>query len=129
MASEEKTETGIIYIYSSFNNTIAQLTDLAGNTITRISGGLVTKHNRLKANPTIGMFIAKRIKDASKDYNIKNLYVRIKGQTGEKGPGPGAHALVKTLSKEGFKIISIADITKVPRGGPKKKGGRRGRRV
>jgi ribosomal protein S11 len=37
--------------------------------------------------------------------------------------------LVKTLSKEGFRIISIADITRVPRGGPKKGGGRRGRRV
>ena len=28
-----------------------------------------------------------------------------------------------------FKIISISDVTRMPRGGPKKKGGRRGRRV
>ncbi|MGK0232699.1 MAG: ribosomal protein S11, partial [Patescibacteria group bacterium] len=40
-----------------------------------------------------------------------------------------ANAIIKTLTKEGFKIINIADTTKVPRGGPKKKGGRRGRRV
>ena len=120
--------TGIVHIYSSFNNTIVQVTDLAGNTIGRVSGGQVTKHNRLKANPTIGMFIGKRIKEMVKDLNITSLYIRVKGQTGEKGPGPGANALVKTLGKEGFKIISISEVTKVPRGGPKKQGGRRGRR-
>lgn len=128
MSKEEK-HTGIVYIYSSFNNTIAQVTDLAGSTIARLTGGQVTKHNRLKANPTIGMFMAKRLKEMIKDYEIDSLYVRIKGQTGSTGPGPGANALVRTLTKEGFKIISISDITSIPRGGPKKKGGRRGRRV
>lgn len=125
----ETGKTAIVQIYSSFNNTLAQLTDLAGNTIAKISGGAITKHNRLKANPTIGMFIAKRLKEIAKDYEITSLYVRIRGQTGSTGPGPGAHALVKTLAKEGFKIISIAETTRVARGGPKKGGGRRGRRV
>ena len=127
--SKDSEKIGIVNIYSTFNNTIAQLTDLAGNTIAKISGGVITKQDRLKANPTIAMFIAKRLKEVSKDYEINSLYVRVRGQTTSTGPGPGAHALVKTLSKEGFKIISIADITRVPRGGPKKGGGRRGRRV
>lgn len=129
MIKSEDKHVGIIYIYTSFNNTIAQITDLAGNTIARVSGGQVTKHNRLKANPTIGMFMAKKLKEMIKDYEIDSLYVRIKGQTGSTGPGPGANAMVRTLTKEGFKILSIAEITAVPRGGPKKKGGRRGRRV
>lgn len=126
---KDQEKVGIVYVYGSFNNTLVQVTDLAGNTIARLSGGQVTKHNRLKANPTISMFIAKRLKEMIKDYNITSLYVRIRGQTGGTGPGPGAHALVKTLQKEGFKVISISDITRVPRGGPKKQGGRRGRRV
>ncbi len=129
MNKSEDKHVGIVYIYASFNNTIAQVTDLAGNTIARLSGGQVTKHNRLKANPTIGMFMAKKLKEMIKDYEITAFYVRIKGQTGSTGAGPGANALVRTLTKEGFKIISIAEITCIPRGGPKKKGGRRGRRV
>jgi small subunit ribosomal protein S11 len=129
MAKEEKGHTAIVHIYSTFNNTIAQVTDLAGNTIAKISGGQVTKHNRLKANPTIGMFIAKKLKEMVKDYNITSFYVRIKGQTGSSGYGPGANAIARTLTKEGLRVISILDITKVARGGPKKKGGRRGRRV
>jgi small subunit ribosomal protein S11 len=127
--AKENSHTGIVYIYASFNNTVAQITDLAGNTIARLSGGQVTKHNRLKANPTIGMFMAKKLKEMVKDYEIDSLYVRIKGQTGGTGPGPGGNAIVRTLTKEGFKIISISEITSIPRGGSKKKGGRRGRRV
>lgn len=130
MSNKEETENvGILSIYASFNNTIATITDLAGNTIGRSSGGQITKNDRMKANPTIAMFIAKKIQEFCKDYQIKSLYVRMMGQTGEPGIGPGAHAIVRTLTKEGFKILNIAETTKVARGGPKKAGGRRGRRV
>jgi small subunit ribosomal protein S11 len=123
---EEK--TGIAYINSSSNNTIVHITDLAGNTISRISGGMITKHSRLKANPTIAMFVAKRAAERPLDLGFNKLYVRMKGKT-RFGHGPGSHAAVKSLGKAGFDLISILDTTKVPRGGPKKKGGRRGRRV
>lgn len=120
---------GIAYISTSFNNTIVHITDLSGTSIARVSGGMITKHNRLKANPTVAMFIAKRAAEKAKDAGIRSLYVRIRAKTGSTSPGPGAHAAIKSLSREGFKIISIVDTTRVARGGPKKKGGRRGRRV
>mgnify|MGYP001334016124 CR=1 FL=1 len=126
---KEKEIEGVLNIYTSFNNTIAHVTDASGRTITKVSGGMVTKHSRLKANPTIAMFIAKRISENMKDKGIRSLYVRIRAKTGSTGPGPGVNAIIKSLSREGFKIINILDTTRVPRGGPKKKGGRRGRRV
>jgi small subunit ribosomal protein S11 len=129
MAKKNDDNVGVLHIYATFNNTIATLTDLAGNTVGKTSGGQITKHDRMKANPTIAMFIAKRVNDMCRDYKIKTLYVKIRGQTGATGVGPGANAIVKTLTKEGFKILNITDVTKVARGGPKKKGGRRGRRV
>ena len=133
--SEEELKTkgkeieAIINIYTSFNNTIVHVTDMSGKTITKVTGGMVTKHDRLKANPTIAMFIAKKITENIKDLGIKELYIRIRAKTRNPAPGPGANAIVKSLSREGFKITNILDITRVPRGGPKKKGGRRGRRV
>jgi small subunit ribosomal protein S11 len=127
--TKEEENIGILNIYASFNNTIATLTDLAGNTIARQSGGQITKNDRMRANPTIAMFIAKKIQEVCKDYKITTLYIRMKGQTGDIGMGPGAHSIVRTLTKEGFKILSMAETTKIARGGPKKKGGRRGRRV
>lgn len=120
---------GIINIYTSFNNTIVHATDMSGKTIVKVSGGMVTKQDRLKANPTIAMFIAKRIGESLKEANINSLYVKIRAKTGSPAPGPGAHAVIKSLSRDGFRVLSISDTTKVPRGGPKIKGGRRGRRV
>ncbi len=126
---EQKENAGIVHIYSSFNNTIVHVTDLSGSTISRYSGGMITKQDRLKANPTTAMFITKKIEEDIKDLGITDLYIKMRADTGSPGMGPGANMVVKTLSKDGFKIINIADITRVPRGGPKKKGGRRGRRV
>lgn len=123
-----KESEAIMNIYTSYNNTIVHVTDMSGKTISKVSGGMVTKHDRLKANPTIAMFIAKRIIEEAKELGIKSFYIRIRAKTGNNTPGPGAHSIVKSLSREGFKILNILDSTRMPRGGPKKKGGRRGRR-
>ena len=120
---------GILNIYTTFNNTVMNLTDLSGRSIAKFSGGHSTKQDRLKANPTIAMFVAQRIAEEAKDNGITGFYVKIRAATGQNNPGPGAHAAIKSLTRAGFKILSIMDTTRTARGGPKKKGGRRGRRV
>jgi len=127
--NKERSIEAIINIYTSFNNTLVHVTDMSGKTISKVTGGMITKHDRLKANPTIAMFIAKRISEQIKELGIRSLYVKIRAKTKSPAPGPGAHAIVKSLSREGFKILNILDATRMPRGGPKQKGGRRGRRV
>lgn len=127
--SEKKNLVGIAHIFTSFNNTIVHITDLTGRTISRVSGGMITKHDRLKANPTVAMFVAKKAAEEAKEIGVNAIYVRIRAKTRQSGPGPGAHAAIKSLGKEGLKILNIVDVTRVPRGGPKPKGGRRGRRV
>jgi len=125
---EKKKAEAVVNIYTSFNNTIVHATDMSGKTLTKVTGGMVTKHGRLKANPTIAMFIAKRIAENLQEKGVGSLYFRIRAKTRNPAPGPGANAIIKSLSREGFKILNILDTTRFPRGGPKKKGGRRGRR-
>jgi len=125
----EKSISGIVYIYSTFNNTIMHLTDMSGTTLAQVTGGKVTKQSRLKATPTVAMFAAKRIAEAAKELGIDSVYIRISSKAGASTPGPGSHAAVKSLAREGLKIINILDTTPIPRGGPKPKGGKRGRRV
>ncbi|MCH8945584.1 MAG: 30S ribosomal protein S11 [Nanoarchaeota archaeon] len=126
---QSKDIEAILNIYTSFNNTLVHVTDMSGKTLSKVTGGMITKHDRLKANPTIAMFIAKRIAENIKDLNVKSFYIRIRAKTRNPAPGPGTNAIIKSLSREGFKILNILDTTRIPRGGPKKKGGRRGRRV
>ena len=125
---KERNIEAVLNIYASFNNTIVHVTDMSGRTLAKVTGGMVTKHGRLKANPTIAMFIAKRIGETLKEKGVKSLYVKIRAKTRNPAPGPGANAIIKSLSRDGFKILNILDTTRIPRGGPKKKGGRRGRR-
>lgn len=105
------------------------VTDMAGNTIAKATGGQSTKQARLKSSPTVAMFSAKKIGEEIKELGINTLYVRVRGQTGELSSSSAAHAIVKSLGRDDFKILSIIDLTKSPRGGPKKPYGRRGRRV
>jgi len=125
---EKMTAEAVLNIYTSFNNTLVHATDMSGRTLAKVTGGMVTKHGRLKANPTIAMFIAKKIGEELKEKGVGTLYFRIRAKTGNPAPGPGANAIVKSISREGFKISNILETTKFSRGGPKKKGGRRGRR-
>jgi small subunit ribosomal protein S11 len=136
--SEEKTEKkekpkkeriGILYINATKNNTILTLTDMAGNTISRATGGQSTKQDRLKSSPTVAMFSSKKIAEDAKEAGVTSFYVRIRADTGATSPSSAAHAVIKSLSRDDFKIISILDLTRTPRGGPKIGGGRRGRRV
>lgn len=126
---KEKTATGIVYIHSTYNNTIVHITDMANTTLAQVSGGKITKHSRLKATPTVAMFAAKRAAEVAKELGISSVYVRIKSSPGATTSGPGAHAAVKSLDREGLKILNILDTTAIPRGGPKPAGGKRGRRV
>ncbi len=125
---EKRERIGVLNIYTTFNNTIMNLTDLSGKSIAKFGGGQSTKQDRLKANPTIAMFVSQRIAEEARDNGITGFYVKIRAKTGQNNPGPGAHAAIKSLTRAGFRILSIMDTTRVPRGGPKKKGGRRGRR-
>ena len=120
---------GILNIYTTFNNTIINLTDMSGRSIAKFSGGQSTKQDRLKANPTIAMFIAQKIAEEAEDNGITGFYVKVRSSTGKNNPGPGTHAAIKSLTRAGFKILSIMDTTRIPRGGPKRPYGRRGRRV
>jgi len=126
---DKKEVEAIMNIYTSFNNTIVHVTDFSGRTISKITGGMVTKQSRLKANPTTGMFIEKRIAEELKDKGVTALNVRIRAKTRNPAPGPGANSIIKSLTRDGFKITNILDTTRSPRGGPKVGGGRRGRRV
>jgi len=123
---------GMIHIYSSYNNTHLHVTDITGSeTIVKVSGGMVTKSDRLKAAPNIAMAAAKEIAEGCKKSGVNALYVKLRGVGGHNGPmnpGPGAQAAIRMLTRHGIKLGRIEDVTPVPHDSCRKKGGKRGRR-
>lgn len=124
---------GVCHIFSSYNNTIIHITDITGTeTIAISSGGQVTKSHRLESSPTAAMAAAKKAGEITAEIGITGLHVKIKavgGPNGPNNPGPGAQAAVRTLSRMGFRIGTIEEVTPLPHDGTRKKGGKRGRRV
>ena len=131
---EKKEENwGVLHIFSSYNNTHLHVTDVTGTeTIAKVTGGMVTKSDRLKATPNIAMAAAKLVAEACHNAKITSLYVKLRAVGGHNGPmtpGPGSQAAIRILTRYGIKLGRIEDVTPVPHDSCRKKGGRRGRRV
>lgn len=124
---------GVAHIYASYNDTIIHITDITGTeTLGIVSGGMVVKSDRLEGAPTTAMIAAKKAAEIAMDKGITGVHVKIRapgGHNGPMNPGPGAQAAVRALSRVGLRIGLIDDVTPIPHGGCRKKGGKRGRRV
>ncbi len=133
MVKKEEMKWGVAHIFSSYNNTIVHITDITGTeTISKASGGVVVKSDRMQSSPTAAMMAAKKAAEDAMEKGIGGIHVKIKAPGGHNGPttpGPGAQAAVRALSRMGLRIGIIEDVTPIPHDTCRKKGGKRGRRV
>jgi len=123
---------GIVHIYSSGNNTIVHITDVTGaDTISRVSGGMVTKQDRLKGAPFQAMLAAGKAIDAAVAQGVTDvdILVRAPGGHREMEIGKGAEQAIKAFSKSKLKIAVVEEVTPIIHGHMRRKGGRRGRRL
>ncbi len=123
---------GIAHIFASQNNTIILVTDTTGaETIAKATGGMVVRNDREESSPYAAMKAADLIADKLREREISDLIIRVRAPGGghSKIPGPGAQSAIRALSRAGFKILRIEEVTPIPHDGTKKKGGKRGRRV
>jgi small subunit ribosomal protein S11 len=123
----------IVHVHASKNNTVVTATDLSGGeTFARATGGMVVKSGREEKTPFAGTLMARKISDALKEKGVTKVDMFIRGKGGHRGqktPGRAASAVIKAMARSGIRIRRIEDVTPIPHGGCKPKGGKRGRRV
>ncbi|BFI90968.1 30S ribosomal protein S11 [Candidatus Carsonella ruddii] len=110
---------GIIYINSTFNNTISTLTDLEGNTISWVSSGILGFKGPKKSTSLASQYISEKISHFAVNKNIKIIDIYIKGIS------IGKEVLLRIMNNCGLYIRSITDITPLPHNGCRKKKRRR----
>ena len=132
MNEKQKCIERVTHIYSSKNNTIIHITDICGaETIARVSGGMVTKADRLKGAAYQGMLVAQRAVEEAKSKGIIELDLKIRAPGGHKqmNLGKGAQPAIKAILQSGLKVNIIEDVTPVIHGYVCRKGSGRGRRL
>lgn len=108
---------GILYIHSTFNNTIISVTDKDGNLLTWASGGVVGFKGSRKSTPFAAQLAARKALDEASNFGIQTIDIRVKG------PGAGRESALRTVSETSFQVKTIKDITPIPHNGcrPRKK--------
>jgi small subunit ribosomal protein S11 len=102
---------GIVHIQSTFNNTIINITDKQGNTISWSSAGTQGFKGSRKGTPFAAQVAAENAVRKAADHGMRSVEVHIKG------PGSGREAAVRALQIVGFKISVIRDVTSIPHNG------------
>ena len=103
--------SGIVFIQSTFNNTVVTVTDPAGNVIAQSSAGRAGFKGSRKSTPFAAQLAAKAALRQAMDHGLRTAEVRIKG------PGVGREAALRALQMEGFNVTLIRDITPIPHNG------------
>lgn len=108
---------GVLYIHSTFNNTVVTLADRGGNVLTWCSGGVVGFKGSRKSTPFAAQLAAEKVLKDAENYGVQTLDIRVKG------PGAGRESAIRTVGHTRMKVKSIKDITPIPHNGcrPKKK--------
>lgn len=103
--------TGIVYIQSTFNNTIVTITDPGGNVIAQSSAGRGGIKGSRKSTPFAAQLAGRNAVRQAMDHGMRVAEVRVKG------PGVGRESALRSLQVEGFTVTSIRDVTPIPHNG------------
>jgi small subunit ribosomal protein S11 len=108
---------GNLYITATFNNTLAAVTDTAGNVIAWSSTGKVGFTGSRKSTPYAATKTIEDVLEKANAYGLHEIKIYIKG------PGPGRDAALRVLRGTPYRITMIADVTPLAHNGtrPRKK--------
>ena len=109
---------GIAHVNATFNNTVINITDVKGNTLSWSSSGVKGFKGSRKSTPYAAQIAASDAGEKAKYHGVKTLEIYIKG------PGAGRESAIRTIHNTGIIVSEIIDVTPLPHNGcrpPKKR--------
>lgn len=114
-----RTKQGMVYISSSYNNTIVSFADESGNILCWKSSGSIGFKGTKKGTPFAASKVAEAVAEIIKKMAVEKVQVLVKGI------GSGRDSAIRSLAARGIDIVSIKDITPIPHNGCKPRKTRR----
>lgn len=118
-SSKKRIESGILYVQSTYNNTMVLLTDKKGNALMASSAGALGFKGAKKGTPFAAAKVGETLGEKAIGIGLKEIDVVVKGV------GSGRESAIRGFISKGINIINIKDETPVPHNGPKPKKPRR----
>ncbi|MFN5539533.1 MAG: 30S ribosomal protein S11 [Candidatus Melainabacteria bacterium] len=107
-----KTQNGLVFIQSTFNNTIVSITDPNGGVLTWSSAGACGFKGSRKGTPFAAQSAATKAgKEAYTVCGLRSVIVYVSG------PGSGRESAIRSLQGVGIDIQAIKDVTPIPHNG------------
>ena len=102
---------GVVYIQSTFNNTIVTIADLNGEVISWASAGSSGFKGAKKGTPFAAQTAAESAARRANAQGMRQVQVMVSG------PGAGRETAIRALQGAGLEITLIRDITPIPHNG------------
>ena len=103
--------SGIAHIQATFNNTLINITDSQGRTVSWSSAGRSGFEGSKKSTPFAAQQAAANAAREAMDAGVRKVEVWVKG------PGSGREAAIRSLSAAGLEVTLIKDVTPIPHNG------------
>ena len=117
--SKKRVESGILYVKSTYNNTLVLFTDKKGNALLASSAGALGFRGAKKGTPFAAAKVGETLGEKAMNIGLKEIEVIVKGV------GSGRESAIRGFISKGINITNIKDETPVPHNGPKPKKPRR----
>jgi small subunit ribosomal protein S11 len=118
-APKKRVAHGILAIQSTYNNTIASLTDSEGKVLMWSSSGSLGFTGAKKGTPFAAAKVGELLAEKATMMGLKSVDVVVRGV------GSGRESAIRAFIAKGIDISSIKDKTPVPHNGPRPRKPRR----
>ncbi|SRR3989344_2510504 len=116
---KKRFDSGLLYVRSTYNNTVLVLTDKKGNVLASSSSGKLGFKGAKKGTPFAAAKVGEILATKAQTFGIKEIGVIVKGV------GSGRESGIRGFISKGINLNFIKDATPIPHNGPKPKKPRR----
>lgn len=102
---------GCAHIKATFNNTIINISDEDGNSVSWASAGTIGYKGSKKSTPYAAQMASESAAKKAYDIGMRKVDILVKGL------GPGRETAIRAIAAAGLEVLSITDVTPVPHNG------------